>query len=79
MMDNALKALKSRDREMVLLEHIIAFLHWDQETGMPEAAVNERADQLSMLNGLLHEKVTDSDLGSILNDLGASDAHPLGD
>ncbi len=79
MMDNALKALKSRDREMVLLEHIIAVLHWDQETGMPEAAVNERADQLSMLNGLLHEKVTDSDLGSILNDLGASDAHPLGD
>lgn len=57
---DAVKKLRAADREIVLLEHSAAILSWDQETYMPRRAIDERSAQLSMLQGLIHRRVTDS-------------------
>lgn len=77
--ERSLQRLREIDRELVLYEQIAALLGWDQETNMPEAAVQGRADQQTLLSGMLHDKITDPEIGSLLEDLGASDAAPEGD
>jgi carboxypeptidase Taq len=67
-----LKRLKEIDREHRLLAHTAAVLHWDQETYMPEAAVQDRADQLSLLSGLMHDRITQPEIGEQLTGLGVS-------
>jgi carboxypeptidase Taq len=42
---------------------------WDQETIMPEAAAESRAEQLAALSGTIHEKITDPGLGRKLKGL----------
>jgi carboxypeptidase Taq len=69
----ALAALKSIDQEVYLLNHIGATLGWDQETYMPEAAVDEKADQGALLSSLAHSRTAGDDLGKALEDLGAGD------
>jgi carboxypeptidase Taq len=68
----ALQRLKEVDREYRLLSHTAAILHWDQETYMPEAAVQDRADQLSLLSGLMHDRITHPEVGEQLSDLGVA-------
>jgi len=73
-----LKRLKEIVREYRLLGHSAAVLHWDQETCMPEAAVQERADQLSLLSGLMHDRITQPEIGEKLGALGVDfDVDPL--
>ena len=67
-----LRRLKEIDREHRLLGHVAAVLHWDQETYMPDGAVQERADQLSLLSGLMHDRITQPEIGEILSTLGVS-------
>ncbi len=57
---DAVKRLRAADREIILLEHTSAILSWDQETFMPHRAIDERSAQLSLLQGLIHRRVTDS-------------------
>jgi carboxypeptidase Taq len=64
--------LKEIDREHRLLGHAAAVLHWDQETYMPDGAVRERADQLSLLSGLIHDRITQPEIGEILTTLGVT-------
>ena len=66
----AVQRLKEIDREYHLLSHTAAILSWDQQTYMPEAAVQERADQLSLLSGLMHERITQPEIGEKLGALG---------
>jgi carboxypeptidase Taq len=68
--DAALKLLKEIDREYRLLGQAAAVLHWDQETYMPEAAVADRAEQLSLLSGLMHDRITQAQIGEQLTMLG---------
>jgi carboxypeptidase Taq len=67
-----LQRLKEIDREHRLLGQTAAVLHWDQETYMPDGAVQERADQLSLLSGLIHDRITQPEIGEILTTLGVS-------
>jgi carboxypeptidase Taq len=76
--DAALKRLKAINREYRLLSHTAAILHWDQQTYMPEAAVADRADQMSLLSGMMHDRITQPDIGEQLSTLGVRfDEDPL--
>ncbi|MEX1188049.1 MAG: carboxypeptidase M32 [Bacteroidia bacterium] len=46
-------------KEIANLVSISSTLHWDQEVNMPLKASTSRANQLSLLSGLIHEKQTD--------------------
>ena len=76
---DALDRLKHLDREIHLLEHVTALLQWDQETCMPPGAVEERADQLALLEGEVHQRRTTSEMGELIaaaesrSDLGHGD------
>ena len=75
----ALKRLREIDREYRLLSHTAAILHWDQEACMPEEGVSDRADQLSLLSGLVHDRITHPEIGERLTELGVGfqeDPHP---
>ena len=54
------------DREHTLVAHIGAILGWDQETYMPSKAIEERADQLALLEGLAHQKAVNPEIGELL-------------
>lgn len=77
-MEQTLQRLKEITREVQLLEHINALLGWDQETYMPKGAVEERGEQLALLQGLLHRKSTDPEIGDLLGRLGATEENPMG-
>jgi carboxypeptidase Taq len=66
---------KSYDRllelssEIVQLEHIAALLQWDEETQMPERALEERSEQISLIEGMIHDRRTSARMGEILDEL----------
>lgn len=69
MIETALAELRALDREARLLEHTAAILSWDQETGMPEGAVEERSEQLALLQSLVHQRDADPRVGELLDQL----------
>lgn len=77
-MSETLEQLWKMDREIQLLEHTSALLEWDQETYMPEQAIEERAEQIALIQGLMHERITSSKIGDLLGRLGATDGLPQG-
>ena len=83
-MNSSLSRLKEIDREIQLLEHTTALLGWDQETYMPEKAIEERAQQQSLLSGIIHDKLTGKETSTLLSSLGIKDSagaaeSPLGE
>ena len=50
------------------MKHVIGLLQWDQETYMPSGAVLERAEQLAILEGQVHERQTSSEMGDLIAD-----------
>jgi len=75
----ALVRLHAIDRDVKHLSQITALLQWDQETYMPPAAVEGRSEQLALLEGIVHEKSTSPEIGDLLEQLGSTTAHPMGD
>ena len=65
----AMQRLAALDRERALLVHIGAILGWDQETYMPENAIEERAEQLALVEGLAHDKAVSPEIGELLTAL----------
>lgn len=51
------------------LQGATAVLHWDQETNMPEGGGEARADQIALLESLVHEKLTGENISKPLGDL----------
>ncbi|MDC7232955.1 MAG: carboxypeptidase M32 [Spirochaetales bacterium] len=51
--------IKSKEQNIKDLEHIQALLAWDQETGMPPAASEDRARQMGMIQDLLSTQLQD--------------------
>jgi|GEM_PF-3267136 Zn-dependent carboxypeptidase len=68
-MREAMKKLISLDRERGVITHIAALLGWDQETYMPESGIDERAEQLAIVENLAHEKAVNPGIGELLNRL----------
>ena len=54
------------DREHTLMSHIGAVLGWDQETYMPSKAIEERASQIALLEGLAHQKAVNPEIDELL-------------
>lgn len=65
-MRDEIKRLIEIDRQRTLFTHIGALLGWDQETYLPERAVEERAEQLALIQGLAHEKAVQPEIGDLL-------------
>jgi len=60
--------LRSRLRELAALNSALNLLGWDQETMMPPAAAGTRAEELSLLSRMAHERATSNELGDLLGD-----------
>lgn len=55
-------------REVATLGSSIALLSWDQETMMPSQAAGTRAEELSLLSRLTHERATSDRIDELLRD-----------
>jgi len=75
----AFKVLRTLTDEIILLSHSLALLSWDQETYMPDAAIDERARQQGLLSTLIHQRISGEAMAKALNDLGVRDDQVLGD
>ncbi len=60
----------SHYREIGLLAGSLACLEWDERTGLPSGAAEYRADQVTLLSGLIHSRRTDPRIGEWLVSLG---------
>ena len=56
-------------RETAQLSSIQSLLEWDERTLMPPEAGAFRADQITLLAGMLHKRRTNPQLGDWLNEL----------
>jgi len=70
--------LKELDREARHLAHAAAVISWDQQTYMPKNAVEGRAQQQALLEGLHHARITDPEVGTLLAACGSTEAEPSG-
>jgi carboxypeptidase Taq len=66
--------LLDRMREIADLGALGALAEWDQNTEMPEGAGEMRGNQMATLQGVLHERWTSKELGSLLQTLDAPGA-----
>lgn len=68
-MSNRWTELADRMAELKDLSSVIGLLSWDQETFMPAKAASSRAEQLSTMQALYHERLTHPRLGELLDGL----------
>lgn len=68
--DHNLKAvyadLMRRTREIAVLTSCSELLGWDEETYMPAGGALQRSQQLALLAGIRHEKISDPQLGHLI-------------
>ena len=64
-------------RETSLLESTLALLEWDERTGLPKHAGEHRAEQVTFLSGLVHQRKTSPQFGDWLNQLSQSELAEL--
>lgn len=67
------ESVSSHVRETALLEATLALLEWDERTGLPSKAGGYRAEQATLLSGMIHRRKTDDSLGEKLEQLADSD------
>ncbi len=68
-MADALEGLKTRLAEVMDLGKIARVLSWDQQTMMPAAGTQHRAEQMATLRRIVHERFTDPEVGRLLDEL----------
>ncbi|MDR1107652.1 MAG: carboxypeptidase M32 [Spirochaetaceae bacterium] len=73
---NAQEQLFALDRECRHLEKAVAVLQWDEETNLPSGGVEDRAEQIALLQGLWHRKCTDPQIGRLLDEAEAAGQSP---
>ncbi len=73
LLENTWKRLREHAHQTSLLESTSAVLEWDEHTGLPEQASEHRAEQLTLLSGMIHQRRTDPQLGQWLEELAQSD------
>lgn len=64
-----LQLVKKYQKEIILLKRAEALLAWDQRTYMPSKGISGRAEQISFLEGLVHEMTVNNKLYSALKRL----------
>ncbi len=73
MPDTPYDAFIERVKEFQNMRAVEALLEWDHETYMPKGAAADRANQLAVIAGVAHEKLTADELGSLLIELEQED------
>ncbi len=63
---SAYSILEDRFRDLAILGEVSTVLHWDWSVMMPPAAAPARADQLSAMRVLQHQRMTDPAIGDLL-------------
>lgn len=63
---SAYATLIERIKDINRLKLVEALLDWDQETYMPPGGVDARADQVALISGLVHERLTSNEVGTLL-------------
>ncbi len=63
-------------RKTALLESTGSVLGWDEQTYMPPGGADHRANQLSLLSGLVHERRTAPRVGELLGELEGQNLGP---
>src|SRR3954463_7940401 len=71
---NAYQLLVAELRELALLGSVNSVLGWDEQTYMPPGGAGLRADQVSLLARMSHERFTSPRIGEWLAEVGSSDA-----
>ena len=66
-------------QKISLLGSCAGLLGWDEQTNLPSAGAEHRANQLSLLAGLKHEWATSPRIGELLSELETSDDLGAGD
>lgn len=64
---SALETLRERLKEISNLNAAAAVLSWDQQCYMPHGAGESRAEQMTTLSTLIHEKSTSDEIGSLID------------
>ncbi|KAB8142607.1 carboxypeptidase M32 [Chloroflexia bacterium SDU3-3] len=78
-MEPKLQELRRRLGEVADLQNAAAVLNWDQATYMPPGGAEARGRQISLLAQLAHERLTDEQLGTLLEELAPYAASLPGD
>jgi len=60
-------------RDNALLESAAGVLSWDERTYMPREGSALRADQMSLLAGMVHERFTDKRVGELIDEVADSE------
>ena len=65
--------LISKYTESSVLGSVTGLLHWDMQTVMPPKGGEQRGNQLAIISGIVHQRITDSKIDELLTEL---EAHP---
>lgn len=65
----AYAALTDQLQQTALLESCASVLGWDEQTYMPAGGAGHRANQLSLLAGMCHERATAPQIGELLSEI----------
>ena len=68
-MADALDRLNSRLADYSSLDALAYLLAWDQRTVMPPGGTGHRSEHLALVERLAHEKLTDPEIGKLLEEL----------
>lgn len=77
MAKEAYKKLYDHMKETSVLGSCAGVLGWDERTYMPRGGSSHRGDQLALLAGIIHSRMTDPDVGRLLEDAEANAGYPL--
>ncbi len=64
--EKAYRELTALVRESGVLQSVAELLEWDQEVCMPPGGNAHRAEQMALLAGMVHEKITSPRIGELL-------------
>lgn len=67
--EEAWTELTARTTELKALEGLMGVVEWDQQVMMPAAGAGARGQQMALLSGLHHQKMTDPRIGELLDGL----------
>lgn len=71
-LEETFEALCNHVRQTAVLGSIEQLLGWDEQTGLPPEAAEYRAEQTTVLAGLIHQRNTDPKMGQWLQELDGS-------
>src|SRR4051812_18388430 len=75
-LDAIYEKLAAHSRETALLNSIESLLGWDERTMLPAGGGEYRADQMTLLAGMVHRRRTDPQVGAWLAELSAAQLDP---